>query len=443
MKKINQELIALFDKYGSDRRRALRENKKLSYLYALADLRENLLDWCQFDPEQQALQIGADAGALTGLLARRLSSVTVLDASEENLEVVRRRFQTEPELAAKIRYVCADVETYAVKAEKRGGAYGYVMLIGGLTAADKAGRAAQMTAAKQLLSAHGTLIAAASNWFGVKYMAGAERETGALSWNEMKQLLPGGEFYYPMPDYRTAGEIFSDAYLPKKGDLTGVLPVYDCPQYMLMDMGAALDAACEDGRFPEFANAFLVFWQRQAAPEAENASQDVIYVKYNRTREDRFQIRTEIREKNGTREVWKTALYPEGKAHIQSFEEKYQVLDRQNPSLKLAKPELQDEGMTAVFPYLEGKTRAELLGEILTAQGADAEVSAIRAAMDEIYSIRPEERKPFAVTPEFIKVFNALGELDSYRDKETENGGGWASLAAAPPTLTPFLKICW
>lgn len=84
------------------------------------------------------------------------------------------------------------------------------------------------------------------------------------------------------------------------------------------------------------------------------------------------------------------------------------MLDRQNPSLKLAKPELQDEGMTAVFPYLEGKTRAELLGEILTAQGADAEVSAIRAAMDEIYNIRPEERKPFAVTPEFINVFKAL-----------------------------------
>lgn len=34
------------------------------------------------------------------------------------------------------------------------------------------------------------------------------------------------------------------------------------------------------------------------------------------------------------------------------------------------------------------------------------------------------------MTPEFIKVFNALGELDSYRDKETENGGGWASLGA-------------
>ena len=488
MKKINQELIALFDKYGSDRRRALRENKKLSYLYALADLRENLLDWYKFDPEQQALQIGADAGAVTGLLARRLSAVTVLDTSEENLEVVRHRFQAEPELAAKIRYVCADVETYAKKAAERGETYGYVTLIGGVTAADKAGRAAQMAAAKQMLSEQGTLIAAASNWFGVKYMAGAERETGALSRNEMKQLLPGGEFYYPMPDYRTAGEIFSEAYLPKKGDLTGVLSVYDCPQYMLMDMGAALDAACEDGRFPEFANAFLVFWQKNGTPEAkkaaevntevaeteaaegavaevktaahtfeENASQNVIYVKYNRTREDRFQIRTEIREKNGKREVWKTALYPEGKAHIQSFEEKYQVLDRQNPSLKLAKPEVKEEGKTAVFPYLEGKTRAELLGETLTTQGPEAAVSAIRDAMDEIYAIRPEERRPFAVTPEFIQVFNALGELDAYRDEKknkasdaanaaekqdadtsdkkengekAENGNGWASLGA-------------
>ena len=216
------------------------------------------MDWYQFDPEQQALQIGGGRGRADRAACRRLSSVTVLDVSEENLEVVRRRFKTEPELAAKIRYVCADVETYAREAEKRGGTYGYVVLIGDLTAADRAGRAAQMTAAKQLLSAHGTLIAAASNWFGVKYMAGAEREKGALSWNETKQLLPGGNFTIRC---RITGrrERFFRCPSAEKAILTGVLPVYDCPQYMLMDMGAALDAACEDGRFPEFANAFLVF----------------------------------------------------------------------------------------------------------------------------------------------------------------------------------------
>ena len=50
-----------------------------------------------------------------------------------------RAFLTE--LVAKIRYVCADVETYAREAEKCGGTYGYVVLIGDLTAADRAGRA--------------------------------------------------------------------------------------------------------------------------------------------------------------------------------------------------------------------------------------------------------------------------------------------------------------
>ncbi|MFQ9207846.1 MAG: hypothetical protein ACLR3S_00910 [Clostridium fessum] len=139
------------------------------------------------------------------------------------------------------------METYAREAEKRGGTYGYVVLIGNLTAADRAGRAAQMTAAKQLLSAHGTLIAAASNWFGVKYMAGAERETGALSWNEMKQLLPGGNFTIRC---RITGrrERFFRCLSAEKGDLTGVLPVYDCPQYMLMDMGRrSMQPARTDG----------------------------------------------------------------------------------------------------------------------------------------------------------------------------------------------------
>ena len=65
MKNINQELIALFDKYGSDRRRALRENKKLSYLYALADLRENLL-------ETDAIQGTTVASTLIGYSPERI-----------------------------------------------------------------------------------------------------------------------------------------------------------------------------------------------------------------------------------------------------------------------------------------------------------------------------------------------------------------------------------
>lgn len=434
MDKINRELIALFDKYGSDRRKALKENANLAYLYSISELRENLLDWYEFDSEKNILQIGADAGALTGLFAERLSSVTVLDESEKALDVVRRRFKEEPEFAAKISYVCADLKTYVNQAAESGERYGYVSLVGGLTSQDRSGRLMQAEDAKSLLSDDGILITAASNWFGVKYIAGTKRESGALSFKEMRQLFPNARFYYPVPDYRTAGEIFSDAYLPKKGDLNGVAPTYDCSKYLSMNIGTAFDAACEDDNFQEFSNSFLVFWKKNGTSDdisKDAKAQDIIYIKYNRTRENRFQIRTEIRDDGKTRRVWKTALYPEGKEHIQSFERKYQVLERQNSKIKMAVPEFSDDKMTAVFPYLEGKTRAELLGEILTEHGEAAAILALREAMDEIYDVRPEDCKPFSVTPEFMQVFNANGELDDCKELLAEMLSGDDSFSAS------------
>ncbi|MEW3562678.1 class I SAM-dependent methyltransferase, partial [Enterococcus avium] len=76
----------------------------------------------------------------------------------------------------------------------------------------------------------------------------------------LEELLAGGSFYYPMPDYKLPSVIYSDRYLPKKGDLTGMPALYDYPEYLLMDVGAAYDAVCEDGQFENFANSFLVIW---------------------------------------------------------------------------------------------------------------------------------------------------------------------------------------
>ena len=260
MKSMKQEILALFDKYGTDVRRALRENKKLPYLYALAELRENLLEWYDFKPEGRVLQAGADFGALTGLLARRTSSVTVLDASEESLEVVKARYPQEKKLIFRTGRLTEYARETAQSAEPAAG-YDYVTLIG--TFDERETLEAQLQAAKSLLAPGGTLITAVCNRFGIKYFAGTERDAVTASKRELEALLPGGRFYYPMPDYRLAGELYSDGYLPKKGDLTGALAVYDMPKYLLMDVGAAYDAVCEDGRFDQFANSFLVFWEKE------------------------------------------------------------------------------------------------------------------------------------------------------------------------------------
>lgn len=246
--------MALLKKYGTDYKRALRENRRLDYLYALGALRENLLEWYPFKQEGILLQAGADFGALTGLFAGKVRQVTVLDESEEALNVVKLREKERDN----IQYSFGTLRQHA---QEMAGAYTYVTLIGGLEET-KEQRREQIAAAKALLAPGGTLILAACNRFGMKYFAGAKREEGCVTKNELNELLAGGIYYYPMPDYRLPSAIYSEQYLPKKGDLTNDLALYDYPQYLLLDVGAAYDAVCEDGQFDQFANSFLVIWEK-------------------------------------------------------------------------------------------------------------------------------------------------------------------------------------
>lgn len=60
------------------------------------------------------------------------------------------------------------------------------------------------------------------------------------------------------------------------------------------------------------------------------------FVKYNKTRREAFQIRTSLVEEEGCPFVEKTALRPEGAAHIKSLGEKYKSLTAQSQKLKVA-----------------------------------------------------------------------------------------------------------
>ena len=150
------------------------------------------------------------------------------------------------------------------------------------------------------------------------------------------------------------------------------------------------------------------------------------YVKYNRTRQERFQIKTEICGENGAMFVDKTALHAEGVPHIRSFEEKYRILSRQNETIKLAAPQILSDGRTARFEYLRGRTMAERLGEELGRFGRETGEplqpagdipSLLRGAMDLLYDVRREDVSEFRLTPEFMEVFNTLGELDGLSEE--------------------------
>ena len=74
----------------------------------------------------------------------------------------------------------------------------------------------------------------------------------------------GGSFlmYYPVPDYRYPVSIYSDAYLPKPGDVTNISARLDGPGYWFGNEEEAMTRACQNGVFTKFANSFLGVWEK-------------------------------------------------------------------------------------------------------------------------------------------------------------------------------------
>lgn len=244
-------------------------------LYHLAPERRNLLEWYPFRRDAALLEIGAGCGALTGLFTERLARVTAVELSARRSRIIERRHADKPNLEIMAGNF-ADMPF--------GRSFDYVTLIGVLEYArvfiptpDPYGHLLRRLAA--VLKPGGTLILAVENRLGLKYFAGARDDhTGRLfdgiegyppgsaetfTHDELGRLLRVGgfaeqAFYYPHPDYKLPTEIFSDACLPTANHVLVDAPNYDQERLKLFDEQRAWATIIRDGKFPQFANSFLV-----------------------------------------------------------------------------------------------------------------------------------------------------------------------------------------
>ena len=414
MNDISYEILDLFKKYGADKEgilKILEADSRPEVLYALSDIRRNLMDWMDFSGQEHVLQLGSDYGVITGLLAERCASVAVVDERDENL-VVNQKMN---EAHTNISYMKA-ADFQKMEAVEKEGKYDLIVL-----RADRPDMDIKecFTRLSSYLSENGKLIFACENALGLNFLSGAvhDEDETAFTKGELEEALKEAglskvEFYYPMPEYKRAVSVYSDRYLPGKGDIPHVTAVYDRQRWACIHEDEISDKLVKEKAFGLFSNAYLAV----ASKGAESFK--TVFAKYNSTRKEEFQIRTAILEENGKRYVEKTPLTEKAAGHISSMSEKYEKLSKVNPGVKVLAPVYSEDKKAVRFEFLKGRTLAEILGEQI--QGKKAPVEALKAAIDQIFGQAVLKNEPFAPTDPFKEVFGDSEDVLSLQDTSYE-----------------------
>ena len=155
--------------------------------------------------------------------------------------------------------------------------------------------------------------------------------------------------------------VYSDARLPRKGELSNNLRNFDRDRMVLFDEKSTYDGLIKDGMFPDFSNSFVVIL---------GGDLPVKYAKYSNDRAAQYQIRTEIcADGDGILQVYKYPLTESAKEHVGGMELAFRSLKERytGGSLQINPCVLKEENgeICACFDFEEGVTLAELMDERL------------------------------------------------------------------------------
>lgn len=379
---VEDEMLDIVKKYSPvEYAKVVEERRSWPILYHLSVLRENIVDWIPMKKTDKVLEVGSGCGAITGALARKAGSVTCVDLSKkrslinayrhsecDNVTIHVGNFKDiEPELPKDYDYICLiGVFEYG---------QGY---IGGQTPYHDF-----LNILLPHLAKGGRLVIAIENKYGLKYFAGCKEDHLGTWFSGIENYVDGGgvrtfsrrglerifrscgvqeyHFYYPYPDYKFMTALYSDAYLPGKGELTNNLRNFDRDRMLLFDEKNAFDGIAEDGLFPIFSNSFIA---------VIGADFDVKYVKYSNDRAPEYAIKTEIgRSASGEISVRKYPMCSAAKEHIRGIAAAYDKLSErfQGGMLEINRCELTDNEVEcfAGFEFVQGTPLSELMDRCL------------------------------------------------------------------------------
>ncbi len=390
--------------------------KSWTVMYQLAESRANIVKWLHLPRQAKVLELGAGCGTITSALLKKGAVVT---CQEENahyarLNALRHRQVQEGQLTIYAAPL-AQCQPYLDSD------YDVVAAVDVPIVEESAGEL--LLQIRRHLKPGGLLILAAKNKFGLKYWAGnkepytknyfAGLETAGVrlySRNRLEKLLEQSgflqrEFYYPYPDERFALDIYSDKYLPQKGDLTYNITNYEDDRILLFQEQKVFDSIIEEGQFPFFSNAYLCLAREGAAQDGQTGiTQEAVYVRYASDRSREHAVCTEITKHS----VRKRAMYEQGAAHVAHILEAYQRLSGQyqNTDLRFNRCEEKrgkDGAVYAEFELLHAGALQEQIGQAAAAENWEKIFQILNRIVR--YIRTGGGQVPFAMTEGFAAVF--------------------------------------
>ena len=386
--------------------------KNWTVMYQLAESRANIIEWLQLPKQAKVLELGAGCGTITSALLKKGAFVTCQEEKLSYCKVHALRHRQVDEHRLTIYAM-----PFAQCEKQMDSDYDVIAAVN--LPLTEGGAEQLLHQLRRHLKPEGLLVLAAKNKFGMKYwagnkemytrryFAGLENDGVRLySGSRLKSLLTETgfgwqEFYYPYPDERFALDIYSDRYLPKKGDLNYNIVNYEDDRILLFDEQKVFDSVIEEGQFPFFANAYLCL---AGAEGQEHWRQEAVYTRYASDRSREYAVCTQIT----SREVRKRAMYAQGDAHVEHMVRSYEQLSRQYADTQL------QFNRCAARRDPQGKVYAEF--ELLHAQALQEQVEQAVAVgqFQKVFdilrrmmqNIRNDSRNvPFEMTDAFREVF--------------------------------------
>lgn len=272
---IENEILEIV-KRTNDYDKYINESEHFEIFYHLSKEREMIVQPMDISSNENVLEIGSGCGAVTGALAQKAKYVDCIELSKRRSLVNAYKNKIYDNITIHV----GNYENVLLNRK-----YDVITLIGVLEYAgyyihSKNPYLAFLQNVKEKMKDGGKLYIAIENRLGMKYLSGCKEDhfgkefigvegypmkegIRTFSYFELIQMIKQAgfsnySFYYPYPDYKFPHVIYSDDYLPKKGELRELGTNYTSPRIQTFDEIKAFNSLKMEDEFKFFSNSFLL-----------------------------------------------------------------------------------------------------------------------------------------------------------------------------------------